>query len=273
MIARIRNVLFFAFMRRLDRRLLLRAPMLWRTRLLHLLVLLILAVIATVPFVQASINDPSEILLIGTDTVLSWRLRLYVAVGVIVLWILSIIRRPVGELVPHRHVVTVVAVAMGSYLWLVTPSLLAYPQIDAIKRIGPSDQVLNTDLNFLYQYGLWSCVPPHVWDDASKLEQLRDVLARYGYEGKPTKGKSVSWCTEDGVFELEQSSLAYNSRRTIETISHARKFGSSDYNEENQFYGILIGHSWWLAAALGIGILTTILSYPAYVWRRTFLRR
>jgi hypothetical protein len=63
MIARTRNVSFLAFIWRLDRWLLLRAPMLWRTRLPHLLVLLSLAVIAAVPFMQTSINVQSRLLI------------------------------------------------------------------------------------------------------------------------------------------------------------------------------------------------------------------
>ena len=129
MIARARNLSFFAFLRRLDRRLLLRAPMLWRTRGFHLFTLLILAVAATAPFIQTSIKDLSEVYGIAGDTVLRWKLQSYVAMAVLGLWTLSIIRKPVGELAPRRHVVTVVVVTIGSYLFLITPSLLAYPQI------------------------------------------------------------------------------------------------------------------------------------------------
>jgi hypothetical protein len=45
--------------------------------------------------------------------------------------------------------VTVVAVAMGSYLWLITPSLLAYPQINAIKRVELGEADFKKDFDFL----------------------------------------------------------------------------------------------------------------------------
>jgi hypothetical protein len=227
MIARIKNILFPAFMRRLDRWLLLRAPMLWRTRLLHLLVPLSLAVLAIVPFMQTSIEDPREVPGIASDTVNRWRTLLFWGVVVLVAWILSIIKKPVGELVPHRHVVTVVAVAIGSYLCLLTPSLLAYPHINAIKSVGPSDQVLNSDLEFLARYGDWYCVPPEVWDkNGSELEQLRNVLDRYGYGhgGDLKKGpiNEDSSCHREGNFPLSQSWVVSDSKKIIGTIRDAQ---------------------------------------------------
>jgi hypothetical protein len=272
MIADIRNVLL-VFMRRLDRWLLLRAPMLWRTRLLGLLVLLSLVVTAIRWVMKTSIKDPSEVS--DFNTIMNWWLWLSLAVVVLALWVRSIIRKPVGELPPHRHVVTVVAVAIGSSLWLVTPSLLAYRQIEAINRVGLSDQALNSDRDFLSQYDGWRCVPPNVWENASKknLEQLRTVLARYRVDARGVdleKGPISDNPACNGNFLLRQSRLVFNSKETIDMIRDARGFESND-TSENQFNTIRISHSWWWVVAIGIGILTAILSYPRYVWRRTFL--
>src|SRR5262249_54920529 len=271
MIARTRNVLFPAFIRRLDHWLLLRAPLLWRTRLFHLLVLLSLAVIATIPFIHTSIKNAQVFNDLNTTTLEWWWWRLSGSVVVLVLWVGSILRKPVGELAPNRHIVTVCAVAMGSYLWLVTPSLLAYPQINAIERFGPNNQVLREDYRFLSQHDTWQCVPPAVWkENISEFEQLRIVLTRYGYsEGglNLNKGKVYSWskCQREGYFPLDSWWSVYESTKAIDTILSAR-------SDKSPFYDIIgIGLFLWLAAAsLGIGILTAILSYPLYVWRRTF---
>src|SRR5262249_50580763 len=137
-------LLLLPLRRRLDRWLLLRAPMLWRTRLPHLLVRLSLAVAVIIPFIQTSANVPYEAYDLGRDIKGMRSLLLIVAVVVLGAWVALIHRIPVGELAPHRHVVTVVAVAIGSYLCLITPSLLAYPKISAIGRVGVSDQQLET---------------------------------------------------------------------------------------------------------------------------------
>src|SRR5262245_30061029 len=96
-IARTKNVLH-AFIRRFNRWLLLRAPMLWRTRLPYMLVLLSLAVILAVPFMQTSIKDPIEAVELGPNTMECWFWRLVGAVGVLIFWVVSIISKPVGEL-------------------------------------------------------------------------------------------------------------------------------------------------------------------------------
>jgi hypothetical protein len=267
-----RNVSFLAFKRRLDRWLLVRAPLLWRTRLPHLLVLLILAVTAvTIPFIQTRAIDPTEAYGAGSTTYAGWVLELFGVVCVLLLWVRSIIRKPVGELAPHRHVVTVVAVAIGSYLWLITPSLLAYPQINAIAQIRLSDQELKTDLAFVSQYSYWTCVPSDVWNNESELKQLHDVFLRYFAQANVKKGPANEECSIKEAFNLDQTYLVKMCKEAISNIIDARSFGSN-YTAENGFYGIWIGHSWWLVAALATGILTAILSYPRYVWRR-FLRR
>jgi hypothetical protein len=280
MIARTRNVSFLAFIRRLDRWLLLRAPMLWRTRPVYLLVLLSLAVIAAIPFIgpfiETRIKDASELVTVATNTVSCWWWWFWGSAVVIALWVRSIIRKPVGELAPHRHIVTVGVVAVGSYLWLITPSLLAYPQIDAIKRFGPnSRETLRDDYRFLSEYSDWNCVTPDVWDNLRVLKRLSDILSNYGYviEVKDlTKGEIPKYprdCQRNGVAPLNANTLVSNSRAAIETIAEAR--GDPLFSFSGT--GIDFWLSWWLAAAgaLGIGILTAILSYPSYVWRRTFV--
>jgi len=278
MIARIRNVYvsLLAFIWRLDRWLLLRAPMLWRTRLPYLLVLLSLAVIAALTFMQTSIKRPIEAADLASSTVICWWSQLVGAVGVLFLWVRSINNTRVGELAPHRHIVTVVAVAIGSYLWLVTPSLLAYPRLNAIKWIELDEAAdLNKDFNFVSQYSDWSCVPPDVWN-TSEPNRLRAILARYyEYEVEFKKAAEGSFfiqpCHLNGDRPIDPSSLVDRGKEAIGSIKAARSFLESNYDNENKFYSIGIGRSWWVAAAaLGIGILTAILSYPRYVWRRTF---
>jgi hypothetical protein len=283
MIARIKNVYVSlrAFIWRLDRWLLLRAPMLWRTRLPYLLVLLSLAVIAALTFMRTSIKRPIEAADLGSSTMICWWSWLIGAVSVLFLWVRSINKTPVGELAPHRHIVTVVAVAIGSYLWLVMPSLLAYPRINAIKQVELDEADLKKDFNLLSQYSDWRCVPPDVWNNESELNQLRAILARYhGYEVEVKKGQiedlsfAFRACHAKGDFPVASLWLVDRGNETIGTIKDARSFLASNYDNENQFYNTIgIGLSWWVAAAaLGIGILTAILSYPRYVWRRTFGR-
>lgn len=61
-------------------------------------------------------------------------------------------------------------------------------------------------------------------------------------------------------------------RDKINVIQDARRFWSDD-DASNRFSAIRASFSWFAWAALGIGILTTLLSYPACVWRRTLLHR
>jgi hypothetical protein len=158
MIGRERGVLIRRLFRRFDHWLLLRAPILWRTRLLHCLLLLCLLILAKSPFVQTSISLPSGILPGNIILTTCW-LQVSGVVVVLGLWVRSILRKPVGEIALRRHVVTVVAVGVGSYLWLVTPSLFAYVEINAIKGVDLSDRELQADVEFLGLYKGWDCIP------------------------------------------------------------------------------------------------------------------
>jgi hypothetical protein len=268
MIARTSNIL-----RWLDRWLLLRAPLLWRTRLPYLLILLIVAVMAALALTQRGIKNPIDAADFGSNMVTWWWWQLFGAMAVLYWWVQSIIGKPVGELPPHRHIVTVAAVAVGSYLWLITPNLLAYPQINAIKQVEVREPDLNKDSNFLSKYSDWKCVPQYVWElDKSELEQLNDVLARYyGHKFDLKKGSYkeesifIRDCHVQGDSPLHQSRIIDRSKEAISTIEDARR-----PNKMNTFYWISL--AWWLTAAgaLGIGLLTAILSYPSYVWQRTF---
>src|SRR5262245_12841685 len=122
------SVTVFLFLRRLDRWLLLRAPLLWRTRLLPLLVLLALTIAVAFVVTQTSLESPSEILRPAYKAISIFFFGIMVAVVVLAVWLFFILTKPVGELLLRRHVVTVLAVATGAYFVLVTPSLLVYPQ-------------------------------------------------------------------------------------------------------------------------------------------------
>jgi hypothetical protein len=260
------------FTRRFDRWLLLRAPLLWRTRLPSLLVLLSLGVIVAIPFVLmlTSIEVRTEVVEVASKTLVFWRLQLYGAVVVLVMWVrFIIIRKPVEELAPRRHIVTVLAVTIGSYFWLVTPSVLAYQPINAIKRVGPSDQKLNADLEVVSHYSKWDCVPPDVLNNTDELEKLRNVLLYYSANVPDFKREKGKDCASKDAISLGVWSVAYDVGKAIDTIREARGFNTFG---ENRFDAIRINLSWGQAFALGIGMLTAILSYPGYVWRRIFLR-
>jgi hypothetical protein len=258
------------FIRRFDRWLLLREPLLWRTRLPWLLVLLSLPVMLAIPFIGTSIKAPTDVVDLASDTVAVGGLQSKFAAFVVAMWVLFILKREVGELAPRRHIATVVAVAVGSFVWLVVPSLLAYPQIDAIKHVGPGDQQLNADLEVVSRYDRWNCVPPDVSDKPDEREKLRNVLVYYSANAPDFKKEKGRNCKSEDAVSLGVWSVAYNVGRAIEIIREARGF---DTLGENRFDALRIDLSWWLAVALGIGVMTAILSYPLYVWRRIFLRR
>jgi hypothetical protein len=258
-------------MRRLDRWLLLRAPMLWRAQPPRWLVSVSLAVIVIAAIlIPTSIKVPAEVDDLVFDTVTIRMLLRYGVAMALLAWLLSIVGKPVGELALRRHISTVVAVAIGSFVWLALPSVLTYRQINAIKRLGPNDQELSANLDVVSRYDRWDCVPPDV--DAGEIEKLRNVLAYYsGAAPDLKKEQAVSSCKSKDFFSLTASSGAfYSTRKVIETIREARGFRT---NGENRFQDIWSLPYWWLAVALGLGILTAIWSYPTYVWRRTFLKR
>jgi hypothetical protein len=276
MLGRVSGVLYPPFFRRLDRWLLLRTPMLWRTRLFHCLLVLCFLTLTNLPIMRTNIDHPREVSL-QSEILESWRFRVWGVAIALALWVRVILRKPVGELALHRHIVTVVAITIGSYLWLVTPSFLAYLEIRAIAGVQLGDPELNADLGFLTRYRDWRCIPPGVWKSKDEFErelkQLYDVLARYGYTAKLKTESSASYftCDEGDSRQVARESL-YTPRQRIKVIQDARSFWSDD-SSENQFSGIQASFAWFLTIALGIGVLTTIFSYPSYVWRRTFLRR
>src|SRR5215468_4287723 len=95
-----------AFMRRLDRWLLLREPMLWRAKPPRWLVLVSLAVIviAAIPLMLTSIKVPADVDDLTFDTVtIRTALRYGVALA-LWMWAQSIAEKPVGELAPRRHI-------------------------------------------------------------------------------------------------------------------------------------------------------------------------
>jgi hypothetical protein len=274
MIGRERGVLIRRLFRRFDHWLLLRAPILWRTRLLHCLLLLCLLILAKSPFVQTSISLPSGILPGNIILTTCW-LQVSGVVVVLGLWVRSILRKPVGEIALRRHVVTVVAVGVGSYLWLVTPSLFAYVEINAIKGVDLSDRELQADVEFLGLYKGWDCIPPSVWKDERefqrKLEQLHEVLDRYvGYKFDLKTEPSPSYisCDQQGSLAISSYYISSSKEKTT-AIQDARRFWVQD-NSPNQFSSIRKSFSWFIAIALGFGVLTAIFSYPTYVWGRTF---
>lgn len=273
MIGREHGLLIPRLLRRFDHWLLLRAPMLWRTRLLHCVLVLFLLILTTSLFLQTSIEHPSEIQYSGVTS--KWGLQVFGAFGALVLWVRSILRKPVGEIALRRHVVTIVAVTIGSYIWLVTPSLLALVEIKTIAGVKPNDGELTAEREILGRYQRWNCIPPRVWKDEPalqiELEQLRPILARYVRDKidlKTAMSDDYMACTEGDSRKVAGYGV-HSSFRIIETISDAHNLWSENWIG-TQFSDIRASLYWFAAIAIGIGLLTAIFSYPKYVWRRIF---
>jgi hypothetical protein len=261
-----------AFLRRFDRWLLLRAPMLWRTRLLQSLLLLSLLILLTALLVQSNIKYPGDVPY-GLTILSFWWIGVLGAAVALGVWVAGVLRKnPVGELPLHRHIVTVVAVMIGSYLWLVSPTVFAYREISTIARTQPDVNQLNADLDLLTRYLDWECIPPSVWEKKDESEptlpQLRDVLTRY-YNPKimelETDPSSKS-CKETDTRQVRSSYRVYVSKEKIKVIQDAHNFLDGD--SRNQFSQIRGSFFWFMAIALAIGLLTAIFSYPSYVWHR-----
>ena len=277
-----RKTSIIAFLVRTDRSLLLQAPLLWRTRSHYILTILTLTVMLFLALIPIKTQRLSE--LYGIDDSMStyWNLAMMAVGLIILLWIASIVRVPVGELWPSRHVVTVVVVAFCSYLWLITPSFFAYRQIHEIATVGPNSTDLDSDSKTLSQYTEWACVSQDVFDNPQKMSELRDVLKRY---------TEREWAVDDLARRTEWSSPprrcekstdralndwynnVFTSRQIIGAIEDARSFESDTYNEYNIFSRFIVGQLTWIFTSIGIGVLSCLLSYPFYVWRRVLFSR
>jgi hypothetical protein len=270
-------MLAFSLIARLDRWWLQRVPMLWRTRLVTALLALIVFTFLSLlifPHAVTGFGSPHELDIPNIRN--SWELPVLGAVIALGLWVLMILRRPVGELPLRRHVVTLIAVAVGSYLWLVTPSVLSLREIRAIANLA-SPEELDRDLSVLGLYSNWTCVPAGEGD--AELEQLKKINERFDprYNSLRLEKGEINYlrCPKSDVSSYSHVNYFFvisDVRDKINVIQDARHFWSDDA-ASNRFSGIRASFSGFVWAALGIGILTTLLSYPAYVWRRTLLHR
>jgi hypothetical protein len=196
-------------------------------------------------------------------------------------WVRFILRKPVGEVPPSRHLVTVIAVTVGSYLWLVAPGLLTLFEISKIKNVELSEGVksddrvalvqLNADLDTLSLYRSWRCIPPGKESEIQKLCKLADRYYVSGYcSGSPVNQELEP--AADDINCVDKRSWrtkfwpVYSIRRTILAIKDAWGLPS----EEHPFSIIRESWVWLLIAALGFGLFTAMFSYPSYVWRRIF---
>lgn len=271
-------VLRLTFFQRLDQWWLQRAPMLWRTRLLTALLVLAVLVLLRLPLISQTatgINSPLDVY--GIERSIGrWSMYVLGSGIAIGLWVLVILRRPVGELPLRRHFATFVAVAIGSYVWLVTPSVMAIGEIRAIASVDLSVDTINQDLNVLSLYRNWECVPEGL--GGAELEQLNAVYARYSYP--PSNGIQLvdALPSQNCAEESDSSSFlragSWNishTRKRIDAIRDARRF-IDEPKSENQFSYIRSSMVWFVLVAIVVGALTSLLSYPAYVWRRILLR-
>jgi hypothetical protein len=254
--------------------------MLWRTRPVTALLTLIAFVLLSLlmfPHAVTGFSSPHEVDI--SDIQNSWQLRVLGSLVALNLWLLIILRRSVGELPLSRHVMTLVAVAVGSYLWLVTPSALSLREIRAIANLDLSPEELDRDLSVLGLYSGWSCVPASEGD--AELEQFRKLYERYidpeyGPFLKLERSNSYKACPKPDTMNYLQVNYSYEVHDIfdkIRVIQDARHFWSDDGLASNRFSRIRASFFWFAWAGLGIGILTILLSYPEYVWRRTLLHR
>lgn len=278
MLARVGPLLRLTIFRRLDQWWLQRAPMLWRTRLVTALLTLIVFISLRLPLYSQAvtyIENPRDVrgIQLSIDLWPMYVLGSAIAIG---LWVLTILRRPVGELPLRRHIATLLAVAIGSYIWLVAPSVMAFGEIRAIANVELSADAINRDLNVLSLYRNWECVPEG--EGEAELEQLNRVYARYSYplpKGiQLTESLSSQECGEDSDSSdyLRAGYLATGyTRERITAIQDARRF-LDEPQADNQFSNIRSSTYWFVLVAFVVGGLTVLLSYPAYVWRRILLR-
>ena len=270
-----RSAAIRALGQRFNRWYLLHAPMLWRTRLLQSLLLLSLAVTVDTLLVPSVPDSPSKLpFQITNDIVGYWLLGVIVVCSALVLWIWMILRTRVGEIALRRHTTTVVAVALGSYLWLITPSLFAYYEIRGISKLLTNDEA-NADIEILRRYSFWSCVPETVWADERKLtmelDQLRGSMKHYEEAlPNPPELEANKYCNENNSRSAKgiDASLAKDKALAI-SDAHAFFAGAKG---ENRFALIRASFSLFPLLAIAIGILSAVLSYPIYVWRRRFFR-
>jgi hypothetical protein len=249
--------------------------MLWRTRPLGALMALGLAVLASLPLVETRVEIPASPFALSVEMSgvrMFWGEQVVGAVAVLAAWVWLILRRPVGEVALHRHVATVVAVGVVGYLWLVTPSLLALVEVHALRRVEISDRMLESDREVLARYAEWSCIPPAAWKGERELAQVRNVLGRYRRGVELNLEPTQHGCDEQDARRLDRNWAVSWSIKDIAAIKDARSLGSG-LPGPNQFSHLRASFSWFAPAALGMGILAAALSYPSYVWRRTFLRR
>jgi len=173
-------------------------------------------------------------------------------------------------------------VFIGSYLWLVAPSILAYYHIKAIAEVELSQENLKNDLGILNRYNEWRCIPARIAKDPrfnTELVELRDVLNRYDnyiqWNPVPAPADSSSSCDEPDSLKLP-GYWAYWTIERIDTIRAARIFMANDktlLTNLNDFYIIHLSFVTFIYVAIMVSILTVIFSYPRYFWRRTLLRQ
>lgn len=258
---------------RWDHWLILRAPMMWRTRPLGALVALGLLVLATLPIVETRIEVPVDTFAYRLDASgvrQFWSLQVGGAVAGLVTWVWLILRRPVGEVALQRHLITVVAVGLVSYLWLVTPSLLALVEVQALRRVDISARTLESDREVLARHNNWACIPPRVWQDEKELAQIRNAIGRYR-KAVDVRLEKAPGCDEKESQKLTPDYESYFILKDIAVLLDAKSLGS-DSAGPNQFSRLCASLLWFTLPGLGMGILAAALSYPSYVWRRNFLR-
>lgn len=286
MLARVVQTFRPSAVQRLDRWWLQRAPMLWRARLVTALLLLVLLVsISVLLFPETIFGFDSLRVIHGSYARDTWPMQVVGAVLALGVWVRLILRRPVGELPARRHVVTLLAVTVGSYLWLVAPSMLALGEIKAIAKLEVSAEQLERDRAVLARYSNWQCVP--MGKGRTELEQLKAIYARYDHPRygplklqpiPPTRAcddPSQPQRSLDPANTMQIPSFVIGSiEKKLDVILDAKSFSLwSGPVSENQFSHIRASFRWSFVAALGAGALAVLLSYPGYVWRRTLLRR
>jgi hypothetical protein len=260
-------------LRRADRWLLLRAPLLWRVKLPHSLLALALIIAFVSSLLKMKVTDPGDVPRLASTLTGIWLFQLEIGFFAVLIWMGRIVRRGVDELPLHRHVVTLVAVTFGSYLWLAAPGWLANLQMKAIARIALSEELLQADRIVVTRYDDWYCVPATF--DQNELNQLRAVLERY-YGRAPesadlTKRQAAAFFCSEGDMTLGAAFFVPSARHAIDTILISRGLQPPKATDDSPIYFMRTFNAYWLMfAAFVLGLLTVAFSYPRYVWLRTF---
>lgn len=254
---RLNAVVTPAFMHRLDRRLLLHAPLFWRTQLhwvawWSLLASAGLICCLSLPQSSATAWSAQELersgILIG-----------YVSGTLTVYWIVFQLRIPLGELPLRRH-------ALLALLNVVTALLLFLPAptvtLAATYRIATciSDAAFEEERKLHEKHDFWS--GGGVQTVATEVPRIKASLARFG------KADAWSFLCRDEERTLCVGQIAYarELQQRLLGIASSKELWHEARGEYLDRHVAALGYG--LAFALVFAVLIGVASHPRYAWHR-----